>query len=60
MIDLPELPIFDIPKYLQKKPPPEVIFKWMADNLCRLKQTKQIDRLRKQESRRPVDVRFVL
>ncbi len=60
MIDLPELPTFDVPEYHHKKQSNEIIYEWIAENVRNLKKSNQIDRLRKQESRQPVDVRFVL
>jgi len=61
MIDLPELPVFNIPDNLNnKKLPPEVIQAWMAENLRHLKESGQIERIRQQKSRQPVAVWFVL
>jgi len=61
MIDLPELPAFDIPEDLKnKKMPPYVIHDWMAENVRHLKESGQMDRIRAQKSRQPVNVCFTL
>jgi len=61
MMDLPKLPTFDIPIDLKnKRPPNHVIYAWMDENLCSLKKSGQIERIRRQASRQPVDVPFVL
>ncbi len=61
MIDLPALPVFNIPEKLNnKKLPPEVIQAWMAENLRHLKESGQMERIRKQKSRQPVEAWFVL
>jgi len=61
MIDLPELPVFDVPgKLNNKKLPPAVIQAWMAENLRHLKESGQMERIRQQTSRQPVEAWFVL
>lgn len=61
MIDLPELPAFDIPDHLKNNhPPPLVIHDWMAENVRRLKESGQMERIRAQKSRQPVNAWFTL
>ncbi len=60
MIDLIELPEFDIPEYVHKHPPNEVVYEWISQNIRMLKESGQMDRIRKQESRQPVDVPFII
>ena len=61
MIDLPELPVFEIPKDLNhSRPPNDVVFEWINENIRLLKESGQIERIRRQKSRQPVDVRFEL
>ncbi len=55
-----DLPVFDIPDFKNKRPSNDVIYKWMDENFRRMKESGQIERIRQQESRRPVDVKFVL
>ncbi|MDA3923633.1 MAG: hypothetical protein PF904_02920 [Kiritimatiellae bacterium] len=58
---LPELPVFNIPENLDhKKLPPDVIQTWMAENLRHLKESGQMERIRQQKSRQPVEAWFVL
>ncbi len=33
MIDLIELPEFDIPEYVHKHPPNEVVYEWISQNI---------------------------
>ncbi len=54
------LPEFNIPILKQKRLPPEVFYEWIIQNICFLYESGQIDRILKQPTRRPVDVRFVL
>ena len=61
MIDLPDLPVFDIPENIKSSRPPNVVvFDWINDNIRSLKESGQMERLRQQKSRQPVDVRFKL
>lgn len=61
MIDLPDLPVFDIPAGLKRSRPPNiVVFDWINDNIRELKESGQMEIIRKQSSRQPVDVRFKL
>jgi hypothetical protein len=61
VIDLPELPTFDVPDYLKnKKFPADVRHDWMAENLRHLKESGQMERIRAQKSRQPVNARFTL
>jgi hypothetical protein len=59
MIDFPDLPIFDIPAHENKRLPIDEVYKWMDKNFSQMKESGQIERIRQQESRRPVDVKFV-
>ena len=59
MIDFIDLPEFDIPEYIHERPPNDVVYKWIAENIRMLKESGQMDRIKQQESRQPVDVRFV-
>ncbi len=60
MIDFIELPEFDIPEYRHDRPPNHVVYEWIANNIRIAKESGQMERIRKQESRQPVDVPFVL
>ena len=54
------LPKFNIPVLKQKQLPPMVFYEWVVQNLILLHESGQIDNIRKQPTRRPVDARFVL
>ena len=61
MIDLPDLPVFDIPEDIKSsRPSNAVVFDWIDDNIRSLKESGQMERIRQQKSRQPVDVRFKL
>lgn len=55
-----DLPKFDLPDYKNKKLSADVIYKWMQDNMSKSKKSGQMERIRQQETGRPVDSRFVL
>ena len=59
MIDL-ELPVFDVPPVRPPRVPPDIYWDWVMDNIARLRESGQLDRIRKQRSREPVKVPFVL
>ena len=54
------LPEFNIPILKQKRLPPEVFYEWIVQNIRFLHESGRLDRILKQPTRRPVDVRFVL
>ena len=54
------LPKFNIPVLKQKQLPPMVFYEWVAQNIRFLHESGQLDRMRKQPTRRPVEARFVL
>lgn len=54
------LPDFNIPILKQKRLPPEVFYEWIVQNNRFLHESGRLDRILKQPTRRPVDVRFVL
>ena len=60
MIDRLDLPDFDARERKAKRPPPDVLYEWMADNIRRLKESGQMQRIRRQASRQPSPTRFVL
>jgi len=61
MMDLPDLPVFDIPADIKNSRPPNVVvFDWINENIRFLKESGQMENIRKQKSRQPVNVRFNL
>ena len=60
MVEFPDLPEFDLLEFKNKRPPNDVIYKWMDENLRQMKESGQIERIRKEESRRLVGDPFVL
>ena len=59
-MEILNLPEGKIPDRKQKYVPPEVFYEWVVQNLILLHESGQIDHIRKQPTRRPVDARFVL
>lgn len=52
------LPKFDIPDLKDKKLPPTVFYSLIIKNLQSLNKSGQLDRILKNPTRRPVNVRF--
>ena len=59
-MEILNLPEGKIPDLKQKQVPPEVFYEWVAQNIRFLHESGQLDRMRKQPTRRPVEARFVL
>jgi hypothetical protein len=60
MMEILDLPRFDIPDHKPKVPPPAVLHDWVLANLRQLRESGRIERIRRQASRRPVEARFAL
>ncbi len=60
MMEPLNLPEFNIPVSKEKQLPPVVFYEWVVQNLRFLDQSGQLDRILKEPTRRPVDVRFIL
>jgi|GEM_PF-2925860 len=59
MIDLPELPVFDVPENIvNSRSPNTVVSDWIDENIAFLKKSGQMERLRQQKSRQPANVKF--
>jgi hypothetical protein len=59
MIDLPDLPVFNVPENMKNcRPPDAVVSDWIDENIVFLKKSGQMERLRRQKSRQPADVQF--
>ena len=60
MMEPLNLPKFNIPDIKEKKLPPAVFYKLIVQNLQSLHKSGQLDRILKNPTRRPVNVRFSL
>ncbi|MHC4202051.1 MAG: hypothetical protein ACYSU0_18835 [Planctomycetota bacterium] len=54
------LPAFDVPRLPSKKIPAEVYLQCLLSNIRQLDEAGMLERVRSQQSRRPVDARFRL
>jgi len=60
MMEELNLPEGHIPDRKPKQLPPAVFYEWLERNMRNLHKSGQLDRIRKQPTRRPVSARFTL